>query len=300
MSLKVYTLDEFSAELDIHRKWVIEPFGFMNSVMMLYGGEGLGKSRLLTQLSHSVITGQPWLGFPVHTTGPVLFMQLDMPRMEQENLIESIRAAGMYEDMQDEFFLYTDEFDILDKQCQENLKAICAELNPVMVILDTAYQGFSEAKSNILVRKVVKSYSRAIYPALFTLAHHKDKKDDMALGFGEWGRVVTTSLRIFEEPKRGKPIALEVDKCRLASSLVKGMKLDLMFDQYGFLRKREANMDQLLLYYPLTGYEETMMEVFESIGGEVRKDPEAVRSHYYKAVKGAGITPDWIRKVHHE
>ena len=300
MSLKLYTLDEFRKELGSTKRWIIEPFGFMNSVVMLWGGEGLGKSRLLTQMAHSVITGKPWLGFPVHTTGPVIYLQLDMPRQEQDSLIDSIEAAGMYDDMRDDFYLMTEEFDILDKHCQENLRAACEEIEPVMVILDTAYQGFSEAKSNIQVRKVVKSYSRAVYPALFNLAHHKDKKDDYALGFGEWGRVVSTSLRLWEEHKKGKPIALTVEKCRLGNPVVKGMQLDLIFDRHGFLEKREENMDQLLLYYPLTGYEESMTEVFETIGGQVKKTAEAVRSHYYKSIKGRGITPDWIKQVRHD
>ena len=272
----------------------------MNSVIMVWGGEGIGKSRLLTQMAYSVITGESWLGFPVHTTGPVLFMQLDMPHFEQAKLIDDLEASGMYDTIQDDLHFFTSEFDILDKRCQEELKEKCEEIKPVMVILDTAYQGFSEAKSNIQVRKVVKSYSRAVYPALFTLAHHKDKHDDYALGFGEWGRVVSTSLRLFEEPVRGKPIALEVEKCRLGHGAIKHMRLKLMFDQYGFLRKREENMDQLLLYYPLTGYEESMTEVFETIGGFVKKDYEAVRSHYYREIKGRGVKPEWIRKVHHD
>ena len=45
-------------------------------------------STLIAQLAHSFITGENWLGFPIETTGPVVWLQFDMAVEESRRLIE--------------------------------------------------------------------------------------------------------------------------------------------------------------------------------------------------------------------
>src|SRR5690606_535980 len=58
--------------------WILRPFLVNGSTMMLYGRQGIGKSSLALQLAYSLTSGEPWMGFPVARSGPVIYLQLDM------------------------------------------------------------------------------------------------------------------------------------------------------------------------------------------------------------------------------
>src|SRR5712692_5192872 len=77
--------------------WLVRPFFPREGIVLLYGKKGAGKSPLTWALAESVATGQPWLGFPVETTGPVLYIEADTPRPSIEaRMSQAIHCPEVY------------------------------------------------------------------------------------------------------------------------------------------------------------------------------------------------------------
>ena len=92
--MKFITLKDYYAKAQKQKEWILEPFGVAGSLIMIYGRQGLGKSTLAWQMAHSLTTGEPFLGFTPQKTGPVIYLQLDMPDGEFALLQERTARGG--------------------------------------------------------------------------------------------------------------------------------------------------------------------------------------------------------------
>lgn len=172
--------------------WVVRPLLVGRSAMMLYGRPGLGKTTLAMQLACALATDQPdWLHFPLEAHGPVVWLQLDMPRPELKLMLK--RAVHRWPDAASKLFF----FQLSDSHGQEvydvdvlrgdadMLAQALAEVKPVALFVDTVadtYEPDVRADQNSQVRKVIRTLRRIASGGAIVYLHHQRKRMQQAQG----------------------------------------------------------------------------------------------------------------------
>lgn len=307
--LNLVNADEFLDRLPQDPRWSIEPLVLEGGILMLHAREGVGKSSIAVQLSHSFITGDPWIGFDVPETGPVIYLNLDMAELEMGRLIRRGRDEGFK--LNHDFYLppLDEGFNVLNDEHYAVLEEYCRRIQPSLVVLDTADDGYrSQNPSNEVIREVLKRYRRAVSPALFLFLQHERKKSkpswsgeeqddpDAYLGFGAWSRVATCRLQL--KQKDGSH-HLIVRKSRVEKPGFKELKLAKT--EHGFFELL-AQSQQMLRIWPnnvppneridLVDGIEHKSEVFRDIANRTGTKQATVRKQYNRA-KQDGATFDW-------
>jgi RecA-family ATPase len=146
--------------------------------LMIHGAPKSGKSFAIMDLAVAVAAGDPsWLTFPLHTAGPVIYLQLDTPRGEWQRRISALRDEG-----RDTTLLHTCDradvpgFNLFDPNHQAWLRARVQSIQPVMVVVDTlrrSYQG-PENDSEIATL-LMKHLETACANTAIVLVHHSRK-----------------------------------------------------------------------------------------------------------------------------
>jgi RecA-family ATPase len=147
---------------------------------MIHGAPKAGKSYLIIDLVTAIASGEPeWLGFPVHTAGPVLYLQLDTPRQEWQARTIAIQESG-----RDNTAVITADrlicpgFDILNAAHAAWLRSCVDHLQPVCIVIDTLRRSFrgKEGESDV-VDMVLGQFELACAPAAIILVHHSRKSN---------------------------------------------------------------------------------------------------------------------------
>ena len=272
---------------------------------MLYGRQGIGKSSATVQLAHSLISGEPWRGFKVETTGPVIYVQIDMAQQETRRLLERASDAGL--DMGGELYVTGPEegeesmtFNILDERDWSRLKEWCDRVRPVAVIVDTIHDGYEyeqrNADVNAMIRKIHRSFKSAIGGAVLVFLNHMRKQgkkgyekgaeesddEDSFMGGQAWEGVVAASLHL--QRRKDNSLALKLRKLRLDTW--PGAEVPLTKDEHGFFHAK-LNDAQMLAqwpdFLPLAEREEaiasvrTKMDVFKHIAKLTGSNVAAIR-----------------------
>lgn len=311
--LQLVNADQFLNSLPDDPCWAIEPLAMEGGILMIHAREGVGKSSLATQLAHSFIVGEPWIGFDVPESGPVIYLNLDMAEHEMGRLIERGRAAGF--ELREDFYLppLEEGFNILEDSHAQTLEDYCREIQPACVILDTADDGYwAHETTNQLIRHVLKRYRYAVSPGLFVFLHHDRKKskpgfrggdqddEDAYLGRGAWSRVSTSRLHLKEQDNGLK---LVIRKARIEEPGFK--ELDLNRTEHGFF-ELTSDHQQMLRLWPnnippgeraevLSGIE-SLSDVFADIASRTGSQQDTVRKQFYRAEK-KGARFEWRERL---
>lgn len=229
--------DEFIALDDGEIDWVIRPLCVRGSGIMLYGRQGIGKSSIVTQLCHALISGKNFLGFPVAQTGPVLYLQCDMNELETKKVLRRAFDAGMKMDgklLIPNFkkFGFNFRFNILRAEDQERLRDWCQEFQPIAVVVDGIHDAYHTdgfvGDVNALIREVYRGFQDAIGGAVLVFLNHNRKQgtqaqkteyddEDGFMGGQAWEGLVASSLhlkKVNHGEQKGK-ISLKLRKTRL-------------------------------------------------------------------------------------
>jgi hypothetical protein len=194
-------------------EWLLEEVLLPNTTAILYGKEGKGKSRLMYQLAHSIQTGDPFFGIKVCKTGPVLMLQADMSPEQNAIAGEWAMKVGLKTDE-----IYTPGeygfINVLEADGKQALEVLADQIEPVLVIVDTATDVYDEPGQdgpslNDVVKRVVRTFRKAFPGAAILFVLHERKKSqylqakggtdtDAALGGGEWTRKASGVFRLVE------------------------------------------------------------------------------------------------------
>lgn len=215
-------------------EWVIKPLCVRGSGMMIYGRQGVGKSSITTQLCHSLMTGEPFLGFPVMHTGYVLYLHCDMNGTETKKVLRRGYDAGLCRE--DGLLVPNFEkhdgrfrFNILDPVDQTKLALWCERWKPIAVVVDNIHDAYVAEKNNTdvnaVIRSVYRGFQDAIGGAVLIMLNHARKQSAIAAKLGEedddafmggqaWEGLVATSIRVSRDKKTHK-MKMSLQKTRL-------------------------------------------------------------------------------------
>lgn len=270
--LELVSAEDFLASKTDESAWVLKPFLLRGSSMMIYGRQEVGKSSLIMQLAHSLISGEPWLGFPVVQTGPVILLELDMSNEELREVLVRAERAGM--DFNEQLHVpkmavqegasEVPTFDIFKADDFNWLAEEVRRIKPVAVILDTAEDGFMpNVKLGVteLPIQLIRQFRKACAGAPFIFLRHERKPPAYKSADGdsinspdrnsfsgpkEWEAKVTASLRLMSNDKKTQ-YKLVVGKCRAAEPAAREYTLRQIAQ--GFF-ELESTEEQLLHYWP--------------------------------------------------
>lgn len=308
MSLEFISVGDFLDGLPSEMPWVIPPLAATGSSIMLYGRQKVGKSSAVLQLMHSLITGEPWLGFPVERTGRVIYLQADMPAAETKRMIDRAAASGL--ELRDGLYVPRLEkgehkvpFNILNPRDQEALAGQCARLSPIAVVVDTINDTFvpppGSTDVGALARQVHTAFKHALGDAVFVYLNHKRKQalnfkgeelddEDGFLGSGAWAQVASSILEL-KRDRKTREIALVLRDLRLDT--YPGTSLALKKNEHGFF-VRPMTSQQMLLFWPdclpseeaerLRAAVRTKSDVFRDIAERTQTPLETVRQQFYR------------------
>lgn len=309
--LQVQSVGDYLAKHSGPTPWIIKPFCITGSSIMLFGRPKVGKSRAIMQLCNSVITGEPWMGFPVEKTGKVVYLQLDMATLELRRVIEAGMEAGM--SLKDGLYIpelpekeHRVDFDILRDDDWARLGEICASLDPTLVIVDTINDGFrpriTDKDVNMLAREVHKRFMTAVGDAALVFINHKRKQasltfankdakdepdEDGYLGGSGWAGVASSTLELFR--RKDKSICLWIHDMRLEEK--PATFVPLLKKAGGFFEPK-LDFAAIMRLWPgcLPADERKLIEttdwsknmIFKAIAEYAKAEPAAVKTHYYR------------------
>lgn len=302
--------------------FVVKPLIARGSVMMFYGESGRGKTSALYQLAHAVAEDEDdWLGFEVESSGPVIFLELDMMKSETRIFLDRVRDENL---TSDSVYLPTGNwsgFNILNDQDMADLEHVCNRIEPAVVIVDTVEDAYHSAGGSTpqTVQNVLKRLQTATEPASLVFSRHTRKStkswsesegdsDVLSRGsfasFGQWEQAPTaTSIQIgYQESEHEAGYLLKFHKTRIGHPGFKILSLRVT-DRHFFYIERDHR--QLLANWPvdipkpdaqLYREADSVSDVCFSVAKVARENPETVRRHYYRA-KERGTTFDWEEKI---
>lgn len=140
-----------------------------------------GKSWVALQMIMDVANGKSeTLSFPIRTTGPTLYLQLDTPRsLWVEEYLLKLKHAG--EKMNNIYFADVEEipsypFDIRAEQSKQWLRDAVASINPAVVVLDTWRESFrGDENDGNTAQDVLSSLVSATGKAAVIIVTHVSK-----------------------------------------------------------------------------------------------------------------------------
>lgn len=302
--------------------WLIRPFLRVGSSMMIYGRQGTGKSRLSWQLAYAFASGSPWLGFQIERPGPVIFLEVDMPESDLQQMIDNAAAYGINHP---EIHLihpktpvgdYFDSFDVLKHSDRVSLASFIHDIKPVLLVIDTGNDVFRTRPGDVndQVRHVLRTLRSMMqgYGALVYLNHERKKPQtysksseddsgsdkDVFMGAQAWEGVATTSLRLknVDESTQSKHKTLLFKKHRLGPPGFEQLSLE-MTKPYGFFEAKLTIPQALMLWQGDTfAGPHSYKEVFTDVAAQVGATEEAVKKAFQRQ-RESGVEHPWLSQL---
>jgi RecA-family ATPase len=253
-----------------------------SGALNIFGAPKAGKSYLSLQLADAI--GSPhnasFLGFPVKTHGPVLYLQIDTPRNIWIDRVGSLVAKGLsFENVYFSDRLDCPEvtFNILNPAHEAWLIREVGERNYLAVIVDTLRETFDgdENDSNqmkLVVAKLVKATAPA---ALVLVSHARKPAKDQPSGIMQNGRGSSYVAGRMDALMEVKTNRLTAQSRTLAETVVSVRQVE----DSGLFTPDEPHATlakQVLLDHPDAPLRETARILQERLGG--KKTLEACRS----------------------
>jgi hypothetical protein len=160
--------------------WLIRPLIPTGGAVNVYGDAKVGKSFATAQLCAALSGALPnWLGFPIDSTGPVLYVQLDTPRNLWMERIEAMNAGGVNLErihFADRESLDTWPFNIANPDHYRKLRAEVDRIQPVATVIDTLKEAHSaDENSSTEMQQVIAALTSATKPGALSLVSHSRK-----------------------------------------------------------------------------------------------------------------------------
>ncbi len=162
-------------------QWVVEQFIPQDTVIVLAGLEGTGKSVFSYAMALAVATGQPILGFST-TQLRVLYFDSENSRPDFGGYLRQLwLGMGAPDPREIDRHLRIEHFS-LTVDWQQRFRAICAEWDPQFIIIDTANSCFSIAdeNSNAEAARIVAviNQARPVGSSVVLMKHEREPKED--------------------------------------------------------------------------------------------------------------------------
>jgi RecA-family ATPase len=182
-----FSVDSYLSLPSAPETWIVENLLPAGGWLNIYGPPKEGKSFAALQLALDIGSGASnWLGFPIHTSGPVYYLQLDTPRSLWQQRLHDIRATS---GLTCEGVHFADNetvpypFDICNVQHghPQWLANQIQTLKPLVVVVDTLRELHSgDENDSMQMQKVISTLSSSIRPAACILISHS-RKENMGL-----------------------------------------------------------------------------------------------------------------------
>lgn len=163
------------------QKWLVKNLLLSRSFNVLVGDSGLGKTPLVLQLGLAVAGGSPsWHGYPIPSTGPVLYLNGEMDADDLTQQVEALSDHLGFPAPPANFLMYhpdwagTKQTDLTgdNRLLMDKVHASQARL----VIVDPLRVFFPEAELDLKKFEELRSWARKTQTCVL-LVHHRRKHD---------------------------------------------------------------------------------------------------------------------------
>lgn len=131
------------------------------------------------QLAEAIVCKDHWLGFPVKTNGPVVYVQLDTPRSLWATRLDELSTSGHNVDCvheADRDTLGVFPFDALNPDHAQLLRNELAKVMPVAVVIDTVREAHDGNENDSTdMKRVISALTSITQPAAMILISHSRK-----------------------------------------------------------------------------------------------------------------------------
>jgi AAA domain len=210
----------------------------VGSLLLVYGGDGAGKSTLTVDGASHLASGQDWLGIPVPRPVRCLLIENEGPPGLFQAKLTAKRESWGGPDFAENIYIYSSpwgEFSFADEKAREALTAYCDEhgidvvmANPTLGLGVAASGRPDETQQFVDWLKECGLGSRRS----FWLLHHENKTGAIS---GDWGRHPDTKVRLEPDGNRQRT-KLTWEKTRWATlePTQRAVMLDWVVDAQGY------------------------------------------------------------------
>ncbi|GAC1332360.1 MAG: hypothetical protein NVSMB13_21010 [Mycobacteriales bacterium] len=263
---------------------LIEGTLWRDTLVLLWGLWGTGKSFLALDWALCVATGKPWQGRPV-VQGVVLYVAAE----GAEGMAKRRRAwstAWHQPDLTGIYWLPM-AVDLLAADWVEALVEVCRELRPVLVVIDTLSRSIPGGDENrpADMTRAVNSLDRVRMASRATVlvVHHPDKRGNAARGHGSLTGAVATSYEVAGD---GRTLRVINDKSKdEAKSDVITLRLSVVGESCVLESHVQDHLDEL------AASESHLLAVMRdsfgttgAAGSVLRETSELAKSTHYRAL----------------
>jgi hypothetical protein len=295
--------------------WLLRGLLLPGTYMIVFGKEGLGKSRLVYQLAHAFQTGEAWFGLEICKTGRVLYLEADMSPEQSAALVRDATASGM-EGGDIVFPSAYGSLNVLEPMGEQGLALLQERFNPMIVVVDTATDVFDGDEGNEAAKQAIRAFRQAFENAGLVFILHERKKsqflqakgiedEDAYLGAGEWSRKASGVVRLQGVNEQLARLAI-----RKTRDIVPWKSLQVVRNSHGFFETHMGspqNAKEALHLWPnfpgVNGDRgvTTISGVCRSIekGTEGRFKADTVRRAFQRA-REEGIRFHWLSQIEDE
>lgn len=180
---RVYTVDtlEALAKRQGETAWLVEDLLMASSFNVLVGDSTLGKTPLALQLAACVVTGEPWLGWPVRKPGRVLYLNGEMSPHPLVALWERLVAHIGFPGCRDGLYVHNPEWGHAATTAAwgpDDLRDLVRQVAPTLVIVDPLRVFFPEAEVDQKAFERLRLWARSLDCCVLVL-HHRRKQDQV-------------------------------------------------------------------------------------------------------------------------
>jgi hypothetical protein len=159
--------------------WVLQDLVPRGGIFTIYGKPKTGKSYFLLGLCEAIATGKPhFLGLPIQTHGPCLYLQIDTPRWVWMDRVEKLQRTGHYDFSTVHFAdksMVPYPFDIME--CGNQFAPIIQEVKPVLIVIDTFREAhMGDENDSGAMKVVVNQLVKCCGDSALALAAHRKKE----------------------------------------------------------------------------------------------------------------------------
>lgn len=159
------------------QRWLVDQLLPVGGALYLHGMPKVGKSLLALGMAAAIAGAEPHtLGFPVHQTGKVLYVQVDMPPTLWRSYIERMDKTPSDLYLIDRLEMPHYSLNLTRPKDVEWLKGQVEMVQPEVVFLDTLRSLHSgEENDNTAMSNIYEKILMAIGPRALVLVHHSRK-----------------------------------------------------------------------------------------------------------------------------
>lgn len=136
----------FTAEPLPEAEWLIDRIFERDSLALLFGASGEGKSFVSLSMAIAIASGTPWLDTYATKQGPVVYAIGEGPRGMRRRAFAAARHAGL-KDIPELYFYPAAPQLRTEAGCDQFLKLV-KPLNPALVVIDTLARSFVGGDEN--------------------------------------------------------------------------------------------------------------------------------------------------------